>query len=72
MAEERRNRNAIKQIWRYPGRASVKNLPPNVGDIRNAGSIPGSRRCPGVRHGNPLKYSGLESTGQRSLAAYSP
>ena len=35
----------------------VKNLPDNAGDIREAGSIPGSGRSPGVGHGNPLQYS---------------
>ena len=39
----------------------VKNMPANAGDIRNAGSIPGLRRFPGGGHGNPLKYSSLES-----------
>ena len=36
----------------------VKN-PLNAGDIRDAGLIPGSRRSPGGRHGNPLQYSCL-------------
>ena len=35
----------------------VKNLPPNAGDIRDAGLIPGSRRSSGGGHGNPLQYS---------------
>ena len=35
----------------------VKNLPANAGDARDAGSIPRSRRFPGVRNGNPLQYS---------------
>ena len=39
----------------------VKNLPANVGDIRDAGSIPGSRRSPGRGHGDPLRYSCLEN-----------
>ena len=34
----------------------VKNLPANVGDIRNTGSIPGSGRTPGGGNGNPLHY----------------
>ena len=33
---------------------AVKNLPANAGDIRDAGSIPGSGRSPGEGHGNPL------------------
>ena len=44
---------------------AVKNQPANAGDIRDVGSIPGSRRSPGGGHGNPLH-------GQRSLASYSP
>ena len=38
----------------------IKNLPANAGDIRDAGSIPGSGRSPGGGHGNPLQYSCLE------------
>ena len=32
-----------------------KNSPANAGDIRDAGSIPGSGRSPGGWHGNPLQ-----------------
>ena len=39
----------------------VKNLPAREGEIRNAGSIPGSERSHGGRQGNPLQYSCLES-----------
>ena len=39
----------------------VKNLSANVGDIRDAGSIPGSGRPPGGGNGNPLQYSCLEN-----------
>ena len=38
----------------------VKNRPASVGDIREMGSIPGSRRSPGEGHGNPLQYFHLE------------
>ena len=38
----------------------VKNPPANVGDIRDAGSIPGLGRSPGG-HGNLLQYSCLEN-----------
>jgi len=42
----------------------------NAGD---PGLIPGLRRSPGGRHGNPLQYSCLENPhGQRSLVGYSP
>ena len=37
----------------------VKNLPACVGDVRDAGSIPGSERSPGGGNGNPLQYSCL-------------
>ena len=39
----------------------VKNPPANAGDIRDAGSIPGSGRSPGGGHGNPVQYSCLEN-----------
>ena len=51
----------------------VKNPPANAGDRRDVGSIPGSGKAPGRRHGNPLQCSCLENThGQRSLVGYSP
>ena len=43
------------------GSASGKEPSGNPGDIRDKGSIPGSRRSPGGEHGNPLQYSWLES-----------
>ena len=39
----------------------VKNQPANEGDIRDAGSIPGSGRSPGEGHGDPLQCSCLEN-----------
>ena len=39
----------------------VKNPPAKAGDVRNKGSVPGSGRSPGVGHGNPPQYSGLEN-----------
>ena len=38
----------------------VKNPPASAGDVRDMGSIPGSGRCPGEGHGNPLQYICLE------------
>ena len=38
----------------------VKNPPANAGDIRDAGSIPGSGISPGGGRDNPLQYSCLE------------
>ena len=51
----------------------VKNLPPNAGDVRDAGLIPELGRSLGGGRSNPLQYSCLENPrGQRSLAGYSP
>ena len=38
-----------------------KNLPAYAGDVRDMGSIPGSRRSPRGERGNPLQYSCLEN-----------
>ena len=46
----------------------VKNPPANAGDIRDAGSIPGSGRSPGEGHGNPLQYSCLENPMDRGAS----
>ena len=43
----------------------VKNLPANAGEIRDAGSIPDSRRPPGGGHGKPLQYSCVENSMDR-------
>ena len=39
----------------------VESLPVNAGDVRDACSIPGSGRFPGVGNSNPLQYSCLEN-----------
>ena len=39
----------------------VKNLPANVGDIRDVGSVPGLGRSPGGGHKNPLHCPCLEN-----------
>ena len=44
----------------FAGGASGKNLP-DVGDVKDVGSIPGLGRSLGGRHGNPLQYSCLEN-----------
>ena len=51
-----------KQRVVCPGGSVAKNLPPNAGDARDSGSIPGSGRSPGVGNGNPLQYSCLENS----------
>ena len=45
----------------------VKNLSANAGDVRDAGSIPGSGRSPGGKHDNPLQYSCLENPTDREV-----
>ena len=51
----------------------VKNLSTKAGDVKDGGSIPGSRRSPGGGHGNPLQYPCLKNPhGQRRQAGYSP
>ena len=45
----------------------VTNLPDNAGDIRDSGLIPGSVRCPGGGHGNPIQYSCLENPMDRRV-----
>ena len=40
---------------------AVKNPPANAGATGDMGSIPGWRRSPGGRNGNPLQYSCLEN-----------
>ena len=43
----------------------VKNPPANAGDLREAGSIPGSGRSSGEENGNLLQYSCLENSMDR-------
>ena len=59
-----------KRLWYkalgcFPGGASGKNLPANAGDVRDAGSIPGSGRSCGGGHGKPLQLSCLENPEDR-------
>ena len=52
-------------ILGLPGSASGKEPTCNAGDVRDAGSLPGSGRSSGGGHGNPLKYSWLENSMDR-------
>ena len=45
----------------------VRSPAANAGDVRDAGSIPGSGRSPGGGHGNPLQYSGLGNPMDRKI-----
>jgi len=48
-------------LWASHMALVVKNLPENVGDLRDSGLIPGLGRYLGGGHGNPLQYSCLEN-----------
>ena len=48
-----------------PGGTVVEDMPANVGDERDAVSIPGSGRSPGERDGYPLQYSYLKNSRDR-------
>ena len=45
----------------------VKNLPVNIGDTRDTGSVPRLGRSPGVGNGIPLQYSCLENPMDRGI-----
>ena len=54
----------------FPGDSDGKESACKAGDLC---SIPGLKRSPGGRHGNPLQYSCLENPhGQRNLVGYGP
>ena len=48
-------------VWASQVVLMVKNQPDSAGDIRDAGSTPGSGRSPWGGHGIPLQYSCLEN-----------
>ena len=43
----------------------AKNPPANTRDLRDVGSVPGSGRSPGGRHGKPFQYSCLGNPMER-------
>ena len=62
----------FSDVWTSQVALVVKNLPANVGDTGDVGSIPGSRRSPEEGNGNPLQDSCPENPMSRSLEIYSP
>ena len=51
---------APADFWCFKRTLTASWCPPaNARDVRDTGSIPGSRRSPGGGHGNPLQYSCL-------------
>ena len=61
--------NTVLLTMCFLGGAVVKNLPVDAGET---GSIPGSGRCPGGGHSNPIQYSCMENSRQRRLVSYNP
>ena len=53
---------AAPKASNLPGGSVVKNPPTNVGDTRDADSIPGLGKSPGEENGNPFQYSCLENS----------
>ena len=51
--------------WDFPGGSDGKE---SACQVRDQGLIPGSRRCPGERNGNPLQYSCLENSMDRGTS----
>ena len=50
----------------------VKNLPANVGDLRDMGLVPELGGVPGEGNGTHTSILAGESHGQRSVVGYSP
>ena len=55
----RRDRLPTSVFMGFPGDSDGKESACNAGDL---GSVPGLGRFPGGEHGNPLQYSGLDSS----------
>ena len=55
----------INKSWASQVALVVKNPPSSAGDLRVAGSIPGSGRSLGGGHGNPCQYSCLKNLTDR-------
>ena len=53
--------NYFTICWVFQLVLVIKNLPDNPEEVRDVGSIPGSRRPPGGGHGNPYQYPYLEN-----------
>ena len=49
----------------FPGGTVLKKPPAHGGDARDAGSIPGLGRSPGVGKGNPLQYACMKNSTDR-------
>ena len=67
MREDNKAECLKKYWWASQAELTVKYPPANAGNVRDAGSIPGSGRSSGGWHGNPLKYSCLENLMDRGV-----
>ena len=56
---------AGKRLRVFPGGSVVKNLPASATDVRDVGSIPGSRRSPWEGNSSPLQDSCLKNPMER-------
>ena len=54
-------------LYTFQMALAVKNLPANAGDARDTGSVPGSGRFPGGRHGSSFQCSCLENPMERGI-----
>ena len=52
----------------FPDGSVVRNPPAGAGHARNAGSLPGLGRSPGVGNGNLLQYSCLDNPMDRGAS----
>ena len=50
----------------------LKNRPANAGDTKDAGSIAGSGRSPGLGDSNPLQFLAWKFHGQSNLVGHHP
>ena len=54
-------------LYTFQMALAVKNLPANAGDARDSGSVPGSGRFTGGRHGSSFQCSCLENPMERGI-----
>ena len=55
----------VVNILDFPGSSVVKDLPANVGGVKDSSLIPELVRSPREGNGNPLQYSCLENSMDR-------
>ena len=63
--ESLKKRYIYVYVYGFPDGTVVKNPPANTGDARDADSVPGLGRAPGVGNGIMFQYSCLENSMDR-------